>query len=194
MKRGGPLRRSAPMSRGQGFRRRDVGLRGLEDGVDVVPEPTPPPKPASNPQRPRATLGPITAAIRPQPKSPSEWNQRLRDLARGRPCLLRWQRGCLRDDGSTTVLCHENRLAANKGASYKGHDWRSVWGCFMCHRPFDQGDAPHDVLDMVFAGAWERQLVEWTRITENPGERAWAKAAAAWALERAAAHGVGVKR
>lgn len=111
-------------------------------------------------------------------------------LARWRPCLLRWRPGCRGDEGSTTVACHENRLTAAKGGGYKAHDWRSVWGCWVCHAAFDQPPASLGVtaaqLDAVFARAWPLQLAAWRSIAENPAERAWARAAAAWALEHAA--------
>lgn len=172
-----------------GFRRREVGFRGREDGVDLIPEPVPDiPKPAKR-ERVRATLSPVASAVRAAPKNPSDRNPRLLELAQGQPCLMRWRRGCRGEDGSTTVACHENRLGSgNKGGAYKAHDWRSVWGCYVCHSAFDQPqDTAHDVLTAVFDAAWLRQLIEWQRITDNPQARPWRRAASAWALERARA-------
>lgn len=134
-------------------------------------------------------MGQTSSVVRAVPKQPADENPRVLLLARDKPCLLRWQRECLGVDGSTTVACHENRLSAQKGMGYKAHDWRSVWGCRVCHWEFDHPQsATYDVLDAVFAAAWARQLVEWAKIAQNPAQRPSARAAAAWALERATAY------
>lgn len=137
-------------------------------------------------------MGRVGGAVVARPKDPHQENPRLLELAHGRPCLLLWQPGCSGDYGATTVACHENRLSACKGAGYKAHDWRSVWGCAVCHAAFDQPPASlgvtYDQFDAVFDAAWQRQLAGWRGIADNPAERAWARAAAAWALERAEQH------
>jgi hypothetical protein len=135
--------------------------------------------PSAPAQPVRAVMGQISAAVRAVPKNPSVVIPALRDLAKDRECLFRWQRGCT---GIDTVACHENRLSANKGSGYKAHDWRSAWGCPVCHREFDQGQYDHDVLDAVFDVAWRRQLIWWLKIAQNLAERARARAAASEAL------------
>lgn len=186
------------MPRGKGFARPSGraprgGSKLLEQPVEVShsAQVTQPKTPST--QR-RGVLTRVDGQVRAQPKDPREENPRLLELAHGRPCLFRWRKGCLLDDGSTTVACHENRLSAGKGAGYKAHDWRSAWGCYACHAAFDQPPSSlnltHDDLDAVFAAAWKRQLHAWKVIAENPAEPAWARAAATWALDRVAARGV----
>lgn len=173
LKRSGPLRRT-------GFKPREPKVREKVERAPAV----------LSRSTVRAVMTPVASAVRAAPKNPSDENPRLLELARGQTCLLRWRRGCLGDDGTTTVACHENRIASgNKGLGYKAHDWRSAWGCFVCHSALDQprDGTPHDVLTAVFDAAWLRQLVEWQRIADNPQARPWKRAASAWALERARA-------
>lgn len=143
-------------------------------------------KPIAPAQRPRATLTPVAAVVRAIPKNPRQKNARLLDLARGRPCLLRWRPGCAGAEGSTTVACHANGHASGKGLGYKAHDWRSVWGCYVCHTEFDQGGHPAEVLQPVFDAAWLLQISEWEKIALAPATKPADAKAARWALERAA--------
>lgn len=174
MKRSGPIARSSPL------RSKRAARAPRERPAPVLPAPV----------KTTAVMGRVDRKVRAVPKQPHDENAAVMDLARGKPCLLRWQRGCLGDDGTTTVVCHENRLGAAKGMGYKAHDWRSAWGCSVCHREFDQpspANADAATLDMVFAGAWERQLRAWRVIADNPAEKPRARAAASWALVHAAA-------
>lgn len=59
----------------------------------------------------------------------------LRDLARGRPCMIRMP-GICNADTATTVLYHL-RMVGLTGAGMKAHDLLGAWGCSDCHRYCD---------------------------------------------------------
>jgi hypothetical protein len=125
------------------------------------------------------------------PKNPREECPHLLAMARDKPCLFRWARGCRGDDGSTTVACHENGLGANKGLGYKAHDWRSAWGCHCCHQAYDRplgiSGPSRSAREAAFDRAWTWQLREWRKIAASPLSSAADATAARWALERAVA-------
>lgn len=55
----------------------------------------------------------------------------LRDLARGRDCLIRVPGECLRSP-ETVVLCHY-RMSGLSGMGFKSPDWCAAYGCSKCH-------------------------------------------------------------
>jgi hypothetical protein len=59
----------------------------------------------------------------------------LRNLARGRPCMIRMP-GVCNGNPETTVLCHL-RMAGITGMSLKANDLLGAWGCSECHRYVD---------------------------------------------------------
>lgn len=60
--------------------------------------------------------------------------QRIRDSARGEDCTLRFDLVC-RNDTSTTVYCHSNRLIDGKGMGLKAKI--GCYGCSNCHDVLD---------------------------------------------------------
>lgn len=66
----------------------------------------------------------------------------LRELARGKPCLIRIP-GVCNHDPETTVLCHL-RMAGISGMGLKAHDWFAAWGCSACHDYVDGRTATLD--------------------------------------------------
>jgi hypothetical protein len=55
----------------------------------------------------------------------------LRDLAKGRDCLIRIPGECLRSP-ETVVLCHY-RMSGLSGMGLKSPDWCAAYGCARCH-------------------------------------------------------------
>ena len=66
--------------------------------------------------------------------------KRLRELARGKPCLLRIP-GICNYDPETTVLAHVR--IAGTGMGRKPHDLAGIWACSACHDVLD-GRSKHD--------------------------------------------------
>lgn len=60
---------------------------------------------------------------------------KLRELARGKPCLIRIP-GVCNHNPETTVLCHL-RMAGISGMGLKANDLLGAWGCSDCHRYCD---------------------------------------------------------
>lgn len=119
------------------------------------------------------------------PKRPADRNKRMRELARGEDCTLRFPGGAC--DPQTTVLAHPNTLAENKGMGYKGNDSAGVFACARCHKIIDQpgpGDPDPDVradrLDLA-KGLTELRLRE---IASSPTVRPSKRDTALWALAR----------
>lgn len=59
----------------------------------------------------------------------------LRNLARGRPCMIRMP-GICNHNPETTVLCHL-RMVGLTGMGMKAQDLLGAWGCSDCHRYVD---------------------------------------------------------
>jgi len=76
-------------------------------------------------------------------------NQRARDAASGRDCTLRIPGWCT-DRPETTVACHANLLAAQKGMGHKASDFAIAFGCEGCHRWLDTGPAPLEEKSVEF--------------------------------------------
>ncbi|MEO8297067.1 MAG: nuclease domain-containing protein [Burkholderiales bacterium] len=119
-----------------------------------------------------------------RPKSPRQENQHLRDMARKHACQMLWAPGCLGDDDSTTVMAHENSLAAGKGMGLKAHDHIAVYACFACHAALDQGRQPAAQKREAFSRAMVRQVRLYREIAASPSAKPRDRAAALWALDR----------
>lgn len=61
-------------------------------------------------------------------------SQRLRDSARGQPCMFRIPM-CCNGDPSTTVLAHAP--SESKGMGNKSHDFLAAFACSACHDAID---------------------------------------------------------
>ncbi len=61
---------------------------------------------------------------------------KLREAARGRPCMVRYPNIC-NGRTDTTVLAHV-RLAGITGAGQKGPDEIASWACDSCHSEYDR--------------------------------------------------------
>lgn len=59
----------------------------------------------------------------------------LRELARGKPCMLRIP-GICNYDTQTTVLAHV-RMIGISAMSMKAPDWFGAWACCSCHEHVD---------------------------------------------------------
>lgn len=62
-------------------------------------------------------------------------SQKLRDSAKGQPCMFRIP-FCCNSDPSTTVFCHAPD--ESKGMGNKAHDFIGAFGCSSCHTFMDQ--------------------------------------------------------
>jgi hypothetical protein len=62
-------------------------------------------------------------------------SQRLRESAKGQPCMFRLSY-CCNHDPATTVLCHAP--SEIKGTGNKSHDFHAAFGCSQCHEAMDQ--------------------------------------------------------
>ena len=77
----------------------------------------------------------------------------LRDLARGKPCMVRWP-GICNHDATTVVLCHI-RMPGD-GIGMKPPDTCTFYGCDRCHALVD-GRIPRPdgvTREMVELEAW----------------------------------------
>ena len=82
-------------------------------------------------------------------------NQKIRDCARGQPCMLRIPDVC-NGDPETTVWCHSNQGKHGKGGARKAHDVFGTFGCFSCHTWLDSGKASFEEKTDAFTAAMER--------------------------------------
>lgn len=78
-------------------------------------------------------------------KIPYHRNKRLRDLARGQPCMVQdvYAPGLVPwpavHDPATVVWAHSNLPEHGKGARIKSHDCFGFLACVQCHAEIDQG-------------------------------------------------------
>lgn len=123
MKRGGPLQRRTPMSRGSGFKRQApvAFVRAERPAVELKPLARPP-----NYAMSTTVAAPV--AKRSYVRSPT-----LREAYRLIPC-----QHCGVSDG--TVCCaHSNLAIHGKGRSIKASDEFGASLCYACHTALDQG-------------------------------------------------------
>lgn len=86
-------------------------------------------------------------------------SQRLRDSARGGPCMFTINHVC-NHDPATTVLCH-SPSDGDRGMSSKNHDFLSVFGCSDCHRFMDLHGTDEIHLERYWLRALKRQWKWW---------------------------------
>lgn len=86
----------------------------------------------------------------------------LRQLARGKPCQVRYP-GICNGDPETVVLAHVN-LAGIKGLGIKAPDICGAWACSACHAVYDRrsryGSVGFDLIDKWFYEGVFRTLAE----------------------------------
>lgn len=119
------------------------------------------------------------------PKSPADYNKKLRELAEGEACTLMFPDGAC--DPATTVWAHPNTLAHNKGMGYKADDSAGVFACYRCHKIIDQpgsSDPGPEQREDVWEVGWLRTTARLREIADSPTMRPWKQRAARWALER----------
>lgn len=63
-------------------------------------------------------------------------SKRYRDLAEGKPCMIRIP-GVCNGRTDTTVGAHANWLFTGKGVGLKAPDYAMAWACFNCHTAID---------------------------------------------------------
>lgn len=103
-------------------------------------------------------------------------------MARKHGCQMRCAVGCRGDDTSTTVLAHQNSLAAGKGMARKSDDHLGVYACFACHAWLDQGGAGADEKALAMRAARARQEALYEEIALSLTSRPADRDAARWAL------------
>lgn len=119
------------------------------------------------------------------PKHPADRNLRMRELARGEECTLRFPGGAC--DPATVVLAHPNSLEEMKGMGYKGNDSAGVFACSRCHKIIDQ-PGPSDPPPEVRLARWVLGLalteMRLREIASSPTIKPWKTKTALWALAR----------
>jgi hypothetical protein len=85
-------------------------------------------------------------------------SQKLRDSARGQPCMFRIPM-CCNHDPETTVFCHAPD--ESKGVGNKTHDFLGAFGCSDCHAFMDNRRGASMNLDRYWLDAMRRQLTWW---------------------------------
>lgn len=133
--------------------------------------------------RRNASMERVEAPAEPAPKPEVHRRQALRDMAKGRPCLLQFPDRCLNPGTETTVAAHSNWSDHGKAGARKADDCYMVWACFNCHTLLDQGShLTTDEKRASFDAAHARQVQEWARIAADPTEKPRFRKAADWAL------------
>lgn len=106
----------------------------------------------------------------------------LREMAKGRPCLLQMPDVC-QGGTETTVAAHSNWSDHGKAGARKADDQYTVWACFACHSMLDQGSHLTAAEKRAnFDAAHRRQIQEWARVAADPREKPRFRKAADWAL------------
>lgn len=144
----------------------------------------------SAPKSARGVIERVTG-FTPAPKSPADYNPRVRELAEGEECLIRFTPACLHPRTDTTVLCHTNKQADQKGMGYKGHDSAGVFGCAACHDVVDGRNLKWrlsaEEIDFLMGRAQRSMTIRLKQIIASPSERPWRISAARWVLDQLAA-------
>jgi len=117
------------------------------------------------------------------PKAQLGRNPAFRELAHGKPCMLRIPGVCC-GNPETTVLAHSNQGVHGKGKSLKSGDEFGVWGCYTCHTWLDQGNAGREEKSQAFAVAMDRMEAELLKIAGDVLAKKRDRDAATWALNR----------
>jgi hypothetical protein len=85
-------------------------------------------------------------------------SEKLTRLARDQPCMFNIP-GVCNGRTDTTVWCHSNNYTDGKGARLKAHDCFGAFGCFECHRWYDQGPAPKKEKQEAFELAFRNTIL-----------------------------------
>lgn len=86
-------------------------------------------------------------------------SKRLRDSARGQPCMFRIPYVC-NHDPDTTVFCHVPD--ESKGMGNKAHDFLGAFGCSECHAAMDLKSVfSVGLRNTYWLDAMRRQLTWW---------------------------------
>jgi hypothetical protein len=85
-------------------------------------------------------------------------SQKLRDSAKGQPCMFRIPY-CCTNDPATTVFCHAPGEA--KGMANKNHDFLGAFGCYACHNYMDQRQGPESERNTFWLYAMQGTLTWW---------------------------------
>ncbi len=133
--------------------------------------------------RRRVSMGKVELQAAPKPEA--HRNQRLLDMARGKPCQMAVP-GVCNHDPSTVVAAHSNRAEHGKAGARKADDHYVVYACFACHSWLDQGEGARDRLagDRAWDVAHMRQVGMWHEIALDPTAKEADRRAAQWALDR----------
>lgn len=140
------------------------------------------------PARVHGSYGP--AETKAAPKSEPYRDPVLLEMARGRPCLLRFRHVCCQMP-ETTVACHSNMSIHGKGWARKADDCYTVWGCMTCHGFLDFGPIDKRDRQRTFMWAHSNQVLEWRQIASDTSEPERFRNAAKRALERLGATPIG---
>lgn len=124
MKRGAPMKRTAPL-------RSRPKAAPARERVVVLPPRT-------------AARAAVMVAVSAEPaapvlKTPDRKSQAIRDSASGEDCLIRLP-GCP-SDRAMTIWSHNRRARAGKGGQVKAIDLNGCYGCTWCDAVYD-GQAP----------------------------------------------------
>lgn len=84
--------------------------------------------------------------------------QKLRDSARGQPCMLRIPHIC-NGDPATTVLAHAP--SDSKAMGTKSHDFIAVFSCSACHEYVDQNRGLRGWREFYWREALQRTWAWW---------------------------------
>ena len=206
LKRGTSQLARTPMNRGRGFMAKSHAAMTVTDdsgwtrpvksplkGIQRQPEPSKP-KSLPTPSNPLDFRLPVRLSDIPAPvlKTPKLKSKALRDMARGRDCLLQIPEQGYHDSEST-VMCHGNWSDMEKGGARKAQDFFSVWGCVSCHSSLDAEGASYEHKHIAFLSALQRQLQQWEGIATNSKEPERFRRAAQWALDEFAKSGYNVE-
>lgn len=84
-------------------------------------------------------------------------SKKLREAARGRPCVL-----CDIEDG-TTVAAHSNALEHGRGYGHKAPDFYTAFLCVRCHDLVDgrAGKLSKDEKRDMWMRAWVKTVAVW---------------------------------
>lgn len=122
------MKQRKPMSRGTGFKRKELPERVKQK---LVPrETTPSDRPVAVIKRAPATPKAAT------PKTPDRVNKQIRESARGEDCTVRIVGACTHDP-ATTIWSHAPLGAAGKGGAIKALDLCGAYCCTACDAVID---------------------------------------------------------
>jgi hypothetical protein len=124
------------------------------------------------------------AELQAAPKTEQHRNQRLLDMAKGKPCQMAVPGVCSHDP-ATVVAAHSNSSKHGKAGARKADDHYVVYACFSCHTWYDQGGGARDreMGQKAWDAAHIRQIGLWHEIAMDPAAKEADRRAARWALD-----------